>query len=138
MYRLMFISLLIELLVSDTRALIISLHVLISIYVILALTPSTNVFLTHNLVVPSMKNAPSPSQDTCVAFVKHLHRARTHKVYLGHSLGSYLPPALTAASPHDISVYCLYIRVYARPHSLVPPSINDSIDLAFSRHLSHT
>ena len=49
----------------------------------------------------------SLSQDTCVAFVKHLHRARTHKVYLGHSLGNYLPPALTTPSPHDISVYRL-------------------------------
>ena len=107
MYRLMFISLLIELLVFDTRKLIIALHVSISIYVIPALTLSTNVFLTHNLVVPSMTNAPSLSQDTCVAFVKHLHRARTHKVYLGHSLSNYLPPTLTTASPHDISVYHL-------------------------------
>jgi len=47
-----------KLLVSDTRTLIIDLHVSISIYVIPVLILSTNVFLTHNLVVPSMKNSP--------------------------------------------------------------------------------
>src|SRR3990170_5145046 len=62
MYRSIFISLLIELLVSDTCTLIISLHVSISIYVTPAHTLSTNVFLTHNLDVPSMTNPPSLSR----------------------------------------------------------------------------